>query len=210
VLNLTKGPQPPRPVRRSAGPPKKLRDDNCRKLALPFLLSDFENRCAYSMQHISRMGDPMYMEVDHFNPDPKGYARNDYRNLFPASRRCNNCKSNEWPTPEEIQQGIRFLNCCEEEDYGPHIWEDPSTHLLDGTPAGRYHILMCDLNTTSFVEERTLRAENRRFLADPEIVAYVADAGIIGQIVRRFVDETARMIPPIPYREKTSEGQEKY
>lgn len=145
------------------------------------------------------MGDPMNMEVDHFNPKPTEYARNDYRNLFPAYRRCNNFKSNEWPTPEQIQQGIRFLNCCEEEDYGPHIWEDPFTHRLDGTPAGRYHIRMCDLNNNTFVEERALRAEYRRVLANPRTPALIEDTGLEGYSVRDLVDRVNRMIPPIRY-----------
>ncbi len=55
---------------------------------------------------------------------------------------------------------IRFLNCCEENDYGTHIFEDPDTHEVVGiTPAGKFHVRCCDLNADHLVKERADRAK---------------------------------------------------
>src|SRR5438445_12563129 len=68
-------------VQRGPGPKQKLRPHNYRERALPFLRTDFEGRCAYSMQHESRPG-LTSMEVDHFNPTLPTHSRNKYTNLF--------------------------------------------------------------------------------------------------------------------------------
>ncbi len=55
--------------------------------ALPYLLKDFENRCAYSMELVGTRA-----EVDHFNPNKKVDKIQEYDNLFPSSRHCNGAK----------------------------------------------------------------------------------------------------------------------
>src|SRR5580693_3085136 len=127
--------------------------------AFPYLMVDFQARCAYSMQHISRAGGPRNMEVDHFNPKHKPDCLQEYSNLFLSAGHCNNAKSDYWPTNKDRAQGGRFLNCTKEQDYGEHILEDPDTHEVVGvTPAGRFHVLNCDLNAPHFIDERTKRA----------------------------------------------------
>src|SRR5947209_19033924 len=90
-------------IRRGAAPKKTFTNNNYRK-ALPWLLKDFDRRCAYSMQHVDRAGGLKCMEVDHFRP--KGKHRNAYTNLFPASRHCNGAKAQTWPTKSERRSGI--------------------------------------------------------------------------------------------------------
>ena len=100
------------------------------------------------------------MEIDHFDPRKKGDFLQQYDNLFLATRHCNGAKRNFWPSANEQSLGLRYLNPCREHDYGEHLFEDPKIHLLIGvTPAGRYHIRMCDLNADHFVAERRERAE---------------------------------------------------
>ena len=82
MSNFTKG-----RIQRGPAPAKILTDHNYRKCALPALERDFENRCAYSMQHRRRAGGSrMLMEIDHFDPTIKGRERHRYANLFLANR----------------------------------------------------------------------------------------------------------------------------
>src|SRR6266511_1990984 len=103
-VRVKRGPPPAKPIRRH-----RHRD------AMPELLRDFGLRCAYSMQHQERAGK---LEVDHFDPRLKQELIQDYSNLFPASQHCNGKKSNHWPTKAERAVCCRFLNPCEEMDYG--------------------------------------------------------------------------------------------
>jgi hypothetical protein len=74
-------------------------------------------------------------------------------------------KSNQWPTNKERANGIRFLNCCKEIEYGIHIFEDPDNHEVVGiTSAGRYHVDACDLNADHFTKERKKRVTGFTFL----------------------------------------------
>src|SRR6266567_1902077 len=145
-MRIKRGPPPAKPIKR-----RRYRD------ALPRLMEDFCGRCAYSMQHHERAGP---MEVDHFDPRRKNDLIQRYENLFLASRHCNGKKSNHWPNKVEKASGCRFLNPCEEVDYGEQILEEPGSHRLVGvTPAARWHIRMCGLNALHLVYERAKRAE---------------------------------------------------
>jgi len=147
-------------------PPKRKFTASTYRKAIPYLLQDFEGRCAYSLQHVNRVGLKL-MEVDHFNPNLRGPARNNYSNLFPATRHCNGAKQDTWPTAQLAKLGVRFLNPSKEQDYGVHIFEDPTSHQLVGTtPAGKYHIRCCDLNAPHLVLERAERARLRCILND--------------------------------------------
>lgn len=143
--------------------PKKTYTDGSYRKAIEFLLRDSAGRCAYSMQHEQLAGGRKCMEVDHFNP--KGRNRHSYKNFLPSTRHCNGAKSQTWPTKAEQRLGLRFLNPFHEQDYGLHIFEDPTTHELVGaTPAGRFQIEMCDLNAPHLMRERRDRAEIRNIL----------------------------------------------
>lgn len=184
-MRVIRGALPKRPIRR-----KNYR--NC----LPELIRDFGGRCAYSMQHQSRCGP---LEVDHFDPLKKRDLIQNYKNLFPVSRLCNGKKSNRWPSIAETQAGCRFLNPCEEMDYGEQIFEDPNTHLLIGvTPAAIWHIRICGLNATPLIEERKRRARhwrtirNRAFRIKPN-----ASPEALAELIQSFREELELMIPEI-------------
>jgi hypothetical protein len=175
---------PPKPFKRH-----KYRD------ALPYLMRDFDGRCAYSMQHHARAGK---LEVDHFDPRLKKELFHKYDNLFPASRHCNCAKSDNWPNHEELAAGCRFLNPCKEMDYGEQILEDARTHIVIGTnPAAKWHIRMCGLNAPHLVNERRRRAEHRELL-HRTIVLFKGDVVAVRQLIEHFQDEVELMIPEIP------------
>lgn len=193
----------PRVVR---NPLKRKFTESTYRKAKSFLLRDFGWRCAYSQQHLDRVGYKC-MEVDHFNPTLKGFARNNYLNLFPATRHCNGSKSNCWPSSKARKVGIRFLNPCQEMDYGVHIFEDPNTYELVGvTPAGIYHIRYCDLNAPHLVLERKDRSKLRELLNTCRVTAKIPIAALDGNqmldssaLLRAIVE---KMIPPIPAQPK--------
>ena len=143
-------------VKRGPVPIVPLKRTSYRR-ALPELRRDFDDRCAYCMRHI---GTETEMHVDHFDPRKKKNKRQEYSNLFLADAHCNCAKGDTWPTSDEQSEGCRFINCCDEYDYGNVIFEGPRTHELIGTSsAAKYHIDIIDLNDPGLVEERKSRAE---------------------------------------------------
>jgi hypothetical protein len=152
------------------------------------------------MQHRRRAGGAeMLMEVDHFDPTIPGRARHRYKNLFLSSRFCNGRKQGNWPELAQWAKEVRFLNCCEELDYGKHIFEDLKTHCVFGiTPAGRYHIRILDLNAPHLVEERAERAHYRYLLYKASKMVKQPEAAVAAfQALKAQVDY---LIPEIAYR----------
>ncbi len=181
---VTRGPPPRKPI-------KRRNPASC----LPELMRDFEQRCAYSMQHYLRAGK---LEVDHFNPKYKNDFIQDYNNLFPASRHCNRKKWDSWPTNAEVKAGCRFLNPCEEVDYGEQIFEDPVTHRLVGTTtAAKWHIRICGLNADHLVHERKRRTELLTKLRSTSIRIKAGHWHEIGDLISSFKEEIDLMIPEI-------------
>ena len=160
-------------------------------------MRDFDGRCAYSMQHHTRCGT---LEVDHFDPRKKKNLIQDYNNLFPASRHCNGKKWMYWPNHEESAMGCRFLNPCEEMDYGEQIFEDPITHNLVGvTPAAVWHIRTCALNSPHLVEERRKRAKHWRTIENAFVfLKSNAPVDTVLEVATRFREEVELMVPKIP------------
>lgn len=181
-------------IKRGPPPSKPLKRRNYRN-ALPELIRDFDGRCAYSMQHQSRSGT---LEVDHFDPRKKKNLIQDYENLFPASRHCNGKKSDTWPSKAESAAGCRFLNPCQEVDYGEQIIEDPRTHKLTGlTPAAKWHIRVCGLNADHLVHERRCRAEHWMTIMNCP-VKVKGDHFHAKELAEKFREEVELMIPKIP------------
>lgn len=87
-----------------------------------------------------------------------------------------------------------------EEDYGPHMVEDSMTHLLVGlTPAGRYHIRMCDLNADHLVTERRDRAEIWDLLKSGGRIKQEHPLSTAADIVTALRKQAEQMIPEFPY-----------
>ena len=173
---------------------------------LPYLLKDFDNRCAYSQQHLQRAGGPGSLDIDHHNPTLQLPERNYYENLHLSTRHCNGKKGKRWPTKEQKELGIRFLDPCKEPDYGVHMFEDPNTFKVWGaTPAGRYHIRMLDLNADHFIRERMRRFELWKLAESEAIFTATGSAVDAHGGVTAFKNELLEMIPLIPQKEKPPE-----
>lgn len=178
---------------------------------LPYLLTDFEGRCAYSMQHYLRAGGLTAMEVDHHNCHLSENTKNRYSNLFLSTKHCNGHKLGR-PTKLERKSKLRFLNPCKEEDYGVHIFEDPETFEVWGaTPEGRYHIRYLDLNAEHLVRERKLRSYARKgwkntgpIEIDPDFPLNSTSAKSLDYIK----DEINKMIPDIIQKKKPLSGNQ--
>lgn len=156
------------------------------------------------MKHAQLAGGVSAMDVDHFDPRRKKDYLQSYANLFLATRSCNGKKSDFWPEPELQAKGIRFLNCCEEQDYGVHVFEDPVTHEVFGvTPAGKYHVRILDLNTDDLVTERKVRADLRIALTE----TFATMRGSLDQISRLvglLRGQLELMIPDIEFRRRVT------
>jgi len=154
------------------------------------------------------------MEVDHFNPTLKHPARNMHGNLLAASRHCNGSKWDHWPTDEQQDHGVRFLNPYLESDYGVHIFENlDSGELFGATPAGRWHIDMLDLNAEHLVMKRLDRT---KLLHELQRSAYCSGADQTNKIYDALseflptVKDTiySKMIPPIEKTKKSKHHQQ--
>jgi hypothetical protein len=181
-----------------------MTDSSYRRKALPFLLEDFEYRCAYSMRSLHLVSD-REREIDHFNPTSGNRFRNHYSNLFLSSRHCNGAKSDHWPRLADRKRGIRYLNPCKEIDYGVAILENRDTgELIGQSPSAKYHIHKLDLNAPFLVELRLERTAlirllfSKPFLWDrsrhPESFHHLeSELYLISQIVRHSI------LPVPPY-----------
>lgn len=173
-----------------------------RQYALPYLVEDFEHRCAYSLVHISDMT-KMEMEVDHVNPATKQRSKVAYTDLVIAYRPCNNSKRAHWPTKAQQRDGVRYLLPRTDVDYGTHIFEDPVTHKVWGaTPAGIWHIEKLNLNDEFLVKRRAKRARWNAILAgDNTILTFppgVEDKASASIAEIKELSITA--IPPLPLK----------
>jgi hypothetical protein len=139
-------------------PPFPLNDNNYGD-ALPYLLRDSGNRCAYSTAHKEDTA-PGEMHVDHFDPRKTAGRRNhNYDNLLPALGACNRAKTNKWPSQEQERAGGRFLDPSREPDYGVHLFEHPDSHKIVATTAeGQFHLRYTALNCEYLVKKRHSRA----------------------------------------------------
>lgn len=145
------------------------------------------------------------MDIDHFDPRKKGDFIQQYGNLFWATRHCNGANWKCWPSATEQALGLRYLNPCEEQDYGEHILEDPGTHLLVGvTPTGKYHIRMCDLNADHFVAERRERAEIWELLRTAMTVKRNQMPELTADLAGALRKQAENMIPEFPHPKKAA------
>ena len=85
------------------------------------------------------------------------------------------------------------------------IFEDPKTHLLVGvTPAGKYHIRLCDLNADHFVTERQDRAEIWELLHSAFTVKRNQLPQMDPELVGALRKQAEQMIPKFPHLPKAA------
>lgn len=143
------------------------------------------------------------MEVDHHDASLPKHIRNNYENLFLATKHCNGHKLDH-PTKDEKAFGLRFLNPCKEDDYGEQIFEDPETFKLWGTtPNAKFHIRYLDLNAPHLIRERESRHTFMK-IVDANFIRFTGNNGLDESTalkgIQKFKEEVAQMIPPIMQR----------
>lgn len=139
-------------------------------LAKKNLIKCYNGRCGYSAIHMKHLGGIKSMEVDHFNPEVKKQKRQKYSSFVLSSRHCNGSKSNTWPTKAQQLRGIKLLNPRRDKDYWEHFEIKDSTGELTGiTPAGIFHIEICDLNAEHLCDLRKESIASKKLLNSPAI-----------------------------------------
>lgn len=142
------------------------------------------------------------MEVDHFNPRLKKTPKQNYNNLFLATRTCNGTKGEFWPSQSDRRQGIRLLNPCKETEFPEHIVEDPKTGKLKGlTPAGKMHIRVMGLNDPMLIQHRQKRRQFRELLKKSDgFIILKADANLAscGAALTALTEHIDKMIMDLP------------
>lgn len=141
----------------------------------PHLQPLFRHRCAYCLSHEDLMGRFDAMEVDHFRPK-KGRPefanlRLAWTNLYYCCRRCNQHKSNWWPNADELEQGLRFVDPCEEDsDEHFRLTRDANGNedgrISSETSAARYSIAKIRLNRRQLIDIRRDIARAERGVRD--------------------------------------------
>lgn len=142
-------------VKRSAGPKSKMTKATYRKKALPFLLKDFEGRCAYCLDP-SEFRHPSQTQVDHFNCRLRERSRHQYKNLMLACSACNLSKHDK-PTVNPLDKEQRLLNCTEESEFPEHILETDDGQWEPRTKPGEYHLESIGLRETCHKQKRAAR-----------------------------------------------------
>ena len=170
-------PLPRRHNPRAARPYKEYRA--CLRLEFTFT-------CVYCLSTESEVGaGEAYggFEIDHFKP--KGRRdfrrfRNVYANLLWACAACNRAKGDAWPSQEELQRGMRFIEPCSE-PMGAHleIAGDRVTVVAEST-AGDYTITEINLNSRQHVMRRQKRRDFANHFALLQAHCEVAEREAMG------------------------------
>lgn len=196
-------------IKKGKSPFKRPLTENTYRKAKPFLKLEFGGRCCYSMLHCDVAGGDKAMDVEHFKPKkfPKAHS---YRNLLYCSRHCNSSKGSTWPSKKERNAGFRFINPCEEIDYGVHIFEHIDTGILVAVSnAGSYQIEKCGLNAPFLIKARKQRTKIKKMLAVINVerdIAALSKFGISANenlntlelTLKSLLDKEIPDIPPLP------------
>jgi len=173
-------------------------NDNNYGEALPYLLRDSGNRCAYSTAHKDDAA-PGEMHVEHFDPRKiAGRKNHSYDNLLPALGACNRAKGYKWPSQAQERLGGRFLDPSREHDYGVHLFEHPESHkIVATTAAGQFHLRFTGLNCDYLVKKRTSRARAQRLRLQPGVLELVP--GQPHDDWESLIRDAENAVLPIPY-----------
>jgi hypothetical protein len=146
-------------VKRSHGPKSVMTENTYRKKALPFLLKDFEKKCAYCLDP-NDFRIPSHDQVDHFNCKLRGRNRHYYKNLMLGCAACNHSKHDK-PLVNPFDTEQRLLNCTEENEFIGHIKEEADGQWVALSKAGEYHLESIGLTVDC---HRKKRQERRKMI----------------------------------------------
>lgn len=155
----------------------------------PYLRLDFFFRCAYCGITEYRWGSDRNFVVEHFRPKsrfPKLACT--YSNLYYACNRCNDFKSDIWPSALLFKKGYGWADPCASEVYVEHLSELEDGTVAARTNIGEYTRTHLRLNGRPYLVQ--WRRERRELIADVEattkIIERVRSSGAkLGQAERR-------------------------
>ncbi len=136
----------------------------------PHLQPLFRCRCAYCLSHEDQIGRFDEMQVDHFRPKGRrefAHLEREWANLYYCCGRCNRHKSDHWPTDQETQRGLRFVDpCLEDPDEHFRLCRPPQhddlCYVMPLTTPAQYTIAKVRLNRNQLVQiRRSLAVEER-------------------------------------------------
>jgi hypothetical protein len=130
-----------------------------------YLRIDFAYRCAYCGITERRWGSDRNFVVEHFRPQslfPE--LRAAYANLYYACNRCNDIKSDCWPSNEDLARGESWIDPCESDYIPDHLDEQADGLLYPKTRAGRYTVDNLELNLRTYLVE--MRLERKRLMEE--------------------------------------------
>ena len=114
---------------------------------------DFQQCCAYCLLPELEAAGESNFELDLFRPKSKFlHLRRDFHNLYWSCSVCNGNKWNRWPSPELEQQGIGFIDFCQD-DFQDHF------RLLNGlwipqSQSAEYTEQIIKLNSSHLIAKR--------------------------------------------------------
>ncbi|MBI1745141.1 MAG: HNH endonuclease [Acidobacteria bacterium] len=111
----------------------------------------YNYRCGYC--GVSEVDTGGELTIDHFQPVSAGGDDRD-DNLVYACIRCNQYKSNFFPSPNDLAHGWQVLHPRRDE-ISAYVREDQQTGaLISLTESGRFHMALLQLNRPALVEHR--------------------------------------------------------
>jgi len=154
---------------------------------------DFNYCCIYCTVSEKEFGGSNNFSVEHLKPKSKFRELElDYSNLFYACMDCNRNKWEDWPSENEIKEGIKYLNPCVD-DYDVHFRLNNEVFLLEAcSKSAEYMINHIRLNRDSLKdlrEERYLNVILNKEIEDIKILISkdIAEQKPINPIIREKI-----------------------
>jgi uncharacterized protein (TIGR02646 family) len=115
---------------------------------------DFRRCCAYCLLPELEAAGESNFEMDHFRPRSKfTHLLYDFHNLYWSCSVCNGNKWNRWPTPQQEQMGLGFVDFCKD-DFQDHFQLSPDGFWIPTTVSGQYTEAIIKLNSPHLVAKR--------------------------------------------------------
>jgi hypothetical protein len=125
----------------------------------PEVREDFTECCAYCLFPELLAGGKENFELDHFHPKSKHDEFdgdvNDFYNLYYSCHVCNHQKGAQWPAPQVLSSGCRFIDLCKE-DFSVHFRAESDGHWEPRTTAANWAAERLLLNRGHLVQIRAL------------------------------------------------------
>ncbi len=161
-----------------------------------YLRIDFDSRCAYCGITEYRWGSDRNFVVEHFRPRRWfKHLETAYANLYWACNRCNDIKSDTWPTPEEEQLGYGWVDPCSPDVKGGHWIELSDGNLDPRTRQGEYTVEGLWLNLRSYLVR--WRKERRDLLDDIDATLKTVERlhrAALSSMARSDADDLIRLL----------------